>query len=106
MSTFTTPPPEQPGPVTAPGTNNKDIMAIAALVLGVINLCAWFIPLCGLPLSIVGLVLGFLGMNAPTRRTLAIIGLVLCGLGLLASIGNAALGAYLGLTGGFKLPSP
>lgn len=95
-------------PMQAPasGSGNERMMAIASLVLGVINLCAWFLPICGIPLSLVGLVLGFLGMKDQSQKTLAIIGMVLCGLGLLAGCINAALGAYMSMTGnGFQFPS-
>lgn len=88
-------------PVNSGGGNQK-IMAIASLVLGIINLCAWFLPICGIPMSIVGLVLGFLGMKDPSQKTLAIIGMVLCGIGLLLGCGNAVFGAYLGVTGGLQ----
>jgi hypothetical protein len=84
------------------GGGNQKIMAIASLVLGVINLCAWFLPICGIPLSAAGLVLGFLGMKAPSQRTLAIIGMALCGFGLLLSCGNGAYGAYVGYTQGLE----
>jgi len=40
-------------PVKSGGGNEK-IMAIASLVLGVLNLCAWFLPICGIPLAIIG----------------------------------------------------
>ncbi|MBL8062991.1 MAG: DUF4190 domain-containing protein [Anaerolineales bacterium] len=92
-------------PSPAPASGNERIMAIASLVLGVINLCAWFLPICGVPLSIAGLVLGFLGMKDPSQKTLAIVGMVLSGLGLLAACINAAIGVYLGATGqGFQFP--
>ncbi|HET7143718.1 MAG TPA: hypothetical protein VFI68_06850 [Anaerolineales bacterium] len=88
------------------GTGNEKIMAIASIVLGVINLCAWFFPICGIPLAIVGIVLGFLGMKDPSQKTLAIIGMVLCGLGLLLACSNSAYGAYLGYTQGLQNISP
>ncbi len=90
--------PPTPPVAVAPQDSSKG-WAIASLVVGIINLCAWFIPLCGGPLSIVGIVLGVLGMKSTTQRTLAIVGIVLSGLGLLASIVNAVLGAYLGTQG-------
>ena len=94
-------------PSPAPASGNERIMAIASLVLGVINLCAWFLPICGIPLSIAGLVLGFLGMKDQSQKTLAIIGMVLCGLGLVAACINSAVGVYLGATGnGFQFPQP
>jgi len=84
------------------GGGNEKIMAIASLVLGVINLCAWFFPICGIPLAIIGLVLGFLGMKVPSQKTLAIIGMALCGFGLLLACGNSAYGAYVGYTQGIQ----
>lgn len=94
--------PYNPSPAPASGGNER-VMAIASLVLGVINLCAWFIPLCGAPLAIVGIVLGYLGMKDPSQKTLAIIGIVLSALGLIATCINGALGAYMGLSGeGFQ----
>ncbi len=89
---------ESPAPAPAGGGNAK-IMAIASLVLGVINLCAWFLPICGIPLSIIGLVLGFLGMKDQSQKTIAIIGMALCALGLIAGCINAAFGLYMGVTG-------
>ena len=50
-------------PPTSGGTDNNRIMAIASLVLGIINLCAWFFPICGAPLAIGGLALGYFGME-------------------------------------------
>jgi len=92
--------PYSPAPTPAPASGgNERIMAIASLVLGVINLCAWFIPLCGAPLAIIGIVLGYLGMKDPSQKTLAIIGIVLSVLGLIATCINGAVGAYLGSTG-------
>jgi len=82
-------------PMPAPNQNAK-YMAIASLVLGVLNLCAWFLPICGIPLSIIGVVLGIFGMKDQSQKTLAIIGIVLCGLGLIAGCINAAYGAYIG----------
>jgi len=81
----------------APSDNTR-IMAISSLVIGIINLCAWFFPICGFPLGIVGLVLGYLGMKSPAQKTLAIIGMVLSGIGLLLACANAFAGVFLGPT--------
>lgn len=83
----------------SPASGNERTMAIASLVLGVINLCAWFIPLCGIPLALVGIVLGYFGMKDVPSKNLAIGGMVLSALGLFAACINAALGAYLAATG-------
>ncbi len=73
----------------------RNYMAYGSLGLGVLNLCAWFLPIVGCPLSLVGIVLGIIGIKSP-QRTLAIIGIALCSLGLLASLVNGAWGAWIG----------
>jgi len=78
------------------GSGNERIMAIASLAIGVINLCAWFFPICGVPLGIIGIVLGYLGMKDPSQKTLAIIGMVLSGIGILLACVNAIAGVLLG----------
>ncbi|MBI5935593.1 MAG: DUF4190 domain-containing protein [Chloroflexi bacterium] len=87
-------------PISTPpatgGADNNRIMAIASLVLGIINLCAWFFPICGAPLAIGGLVLGYFGMRSPQQKTLAIAGMVLSGIGLLLACLNAVAGIFLG----------
>lgn len=87
------------------GDPSKDWMAIVSLVLGVLNLCSvcsFFVPVIGffmccvsIVLSIGAIVLGILGMKS-TKRTLAIVGLALGGLGLLLQI----VSALIGLIGG------
>jgi len=73
-------------------------LAIASLVIGIIGVGAWCIPICGVPLNIGGLVMGAMGMKS-TNRGMAIAGIVLNVLALIAGIVNAAYGAYLGATG-------
>jgi hypothetical protein len=72
--------------------------AIASLCLGLFGLIAWILPIIGLPTTITGLVLGMKTVNG-ARRGMATAGIVLCIIGLVASIANAAIGAYLGATG-------
>lgn len=83
----------------APASGNERMMAIGSLVLGVINLCAWFLPICGIPMSIAGIVLGYFGMKDVSSKNLAIGGIALSALGLIAGCINAAFGAYLAATG-------
>lgn len=71
--------------------------AIASLVLGIIGMIAWYIPLFGAPITIVGLVLGIKGMKSNSRG-MAIAGVVLCIIGLVFTIINGAIGAYIGAT--------
>lgn len=73
-------------------SGNAKTFAIISLVLGVITLCGWFFPICGFPLAIAGLVLGYLGMKAPEQKNLAIAGMAFSGLGLLLACVNAIAG--------------
>jgi hypothetical protein len=82
-----------PAPVPAPAGDKKGL-AIAALVLGILNLCSWFLPICGGPMAIVGIILGILGIKS-SQKTLAIVGIVLSALGLLATIVNAIAGVWM-----------
>lgn len=75
--------------------NTRGNLAIASLVVGVFNLCAWLIPLCGCPLSLVGIGLGAVSVQS-SKRNLAVIGIVLSALALLLAICNSIIGAYLG----------
>ena len=76
--------------------------AIASLVLGIIGLLGWCLPLCGLPLTIVGLILGIMDLKGP-KRNLAIWGIVLCGIGLLLSVINGIIGAVMAINGNHPL---
>jgi len=58
----------------------------------------WFIPILGLPVQIVGLVFGVKSWHAP-KRNMAVAGVVLCIIGLVLSLVNASVGAYMGATG-------
>lgn len=84
-------------------SGGKDTIAIVALVLGCINLLSWCLPLCGLPLSIGGIVCGIMGIGSPSNRVLAIIGLILSVLGLIGTIINAAIGAMMAIEGNHPL---
>jgi hypothetical protein len=84
-------PPSPSIPPPAPKNDRKGL-AIAGFVLGILSLCAWLIPLCGFPMTIIGVILSALGIQS-SQRTLAIVGVVLAALGLLATILNSALGA-------------
>jgi hypothetical protein len=81
---------------TTQGDASKDIMAYISLGLGVITLCAWIFPICGCPMSIAGLILGYLGLQS-NQRPIAYVGIGLCALTLLAAIGNAIVGAAVNL---------
>lgn len=73
-------------------------LSIAAMILGIISLFAWFIPFCGLPISITGLVLGIIGRES-SKKGMAIAGIVMSVIGLVLGIVNASIGAYMGAMG-------
>lgn len=72
--------------------------ATTSLVLGIIGLIAWFLPILGFPITIVGLVKGIKGLNS-TKKNIAIAGITLCIIGLVLTIINSSIGAYMGATG-------
>lgn len=84
-------------PTAANGNSNEDYVAIGSLVLGLINLCSWFIPLCGCPMSIIGIVLGIVGLKSTKYKTMAIIGLILSALGLIITLINGFAGALISI---------
>ncbi|MBI3465921.1 MAG: hypothetical protein HY000_23130 [Planctomycetes bacterium] len=58
----------------------------------------WCCPLVGIGIGIAGLIRGYMDLNSH-RRGMAIAGMVLSGLCLLAALINAGFGAYLAVTG-------
>ncbi len=71
---------------------------VTALVLGIIGMIAWIIPIIGLPIQITGLVFGIKARNS-SKKGIAIAAIVLCIIGLVLTIINGSIGAYLGATG-------
>jgi len=69
--------------------------AIASLVLGINSIWAWLIPLAGFPVAILGLLMGIVGRKS-TMKKLAMAGLILSIIGLVATIVNSSIGAYQG----------
>ena len=71
---------------------DRGAMAVGALVLGIIGLAAWFLPIVGIPIAVVGLVLGGKASSS-TSRNIALVGMGLSLICLLLSVGNGLLGA-------------
>ncbi|MFH1849563.1 MAG: hypothetical protein ABH879_05230 [archaeon] len=71
--------------------------AAPALILGIISIPAFLLPLIGLPVAIVGIILGIRGVQNSRRFALA--GLICAIIGLALTAANAAIGAYIGVTG-------
>ena len=76
---------------------DKKGAAIASLVLGINSVWAWFIPLIGFPVSVVGILMGIVGLKSSKKR-LALAGLILAVIGFVATTVNSAIGAYQGAT--------
>lgn len=76
--------------------------ASAARIIGFVSLIAWLIPLIGIPLSMLGLVLGGLGLQAANRKA-AMLGMGLCVFTLLLGLINAVVGAYQSIQGDHAL---
>lgn len=66
--------------------------ARTSFILGIIDAFAWLLPIIGIPVSIVGLVLGIQGIKSP-KRWMAVAGIILCSFFLIAAIINGILGA-------------
>jgi hypothetical protein len=72
--------------------------AVASLTLGILSLVCWYLPIVGLPMTITGLVLGIKDHHS-SKPGMAVAGIVTNIIGLVLSVINAAVGAYLGATG-------
>lgn len=73
-------------------------LAIISLVFGIVGLLAWIIPIIGLPVGVVALVLGILGIKK-SNKGMSIAGIVLGVICLVLTIINGAIGAYQGYHG-------
>lgn len=74
--------------------------AMISLVLGILGMIAWIIPIIGLPVQIVGLVFGIKTWGSSKK---SVVGVVLCIIGLVLSVGNAAIGAYMAVKGQYPI---
>ena len=75
--------------------------AVASLVLGLVGIIAWVIPLFGYPVCIIGMIMGGMGIKS-SKRGLAVAGLVLCILFLVATLINSILGVLI-MSGSYYL---
>lgn len=83
---------------TQPQKKDNSGLAITSLAMGIFSCLAWLFPICGLPVSVLALIFGIVGLNS-SKRNLAIAGIVMSAIGLILTIINSLLGAYLGYTG-------
>lgn len=82
-------------PASETGDASKNGLAIGSLVVGILSLCLSWLPCCGGLLPIAAVVLGILGMKS-SKRTLAIVGIVLGALVIVINIILTIVGAATG----------
>lgn len=96
-------PPQLPAQLNQPSANSSQPQfsggnGIASMVLGIIGIFAWFIPVAGLPVTITGVILG-IKSREPVNRGMSTAGIVLSIIGLVLTVANMSIGAYMGATG-------
>lgn len=79
----------------AENTEKGKTSAIVGLILGLVSIIAWYIPLIGFPITVLGIVFSSLGLKSQTNKGKAIAGLSLSILFLVVTIINSALGVIL-----------
>jgi len=72
--------------------NNNSKLALGSLIVGLVCIVAWLIPIIGVALSITAIGLGTKGLKSE-KKGMAIAGLILGGLFLVASVINWIVGA-------------
>jgi hypothetical protein len=71
-------------------------MAIASLVLGIASVAFSMFNVCDVPIGVIGLVLGILGLRSTSRHAVAIAGVILCVIGLVLAISILTVGLTQG----------
>ena len=61
-------------------------MAIAGLILGIASIPVAFIPICGFIAAVLGFIFSILGRRAPSKRTMATIGMILSIIGFILAV--------------------
>ncbi len=61
-------------------------LAIAGLILGIASIPVAFFPICGFIAAILGFIFSILGRRAPSKRTMATIGMILSIIGFVLAI--------------------
>ncbi len=87
-------------PYGVPQPDQRAGMAIASLVLGIASVAFSLFNVCDVPIGVIGLVLGILGLRSTSRHGMALAGVVLCVIGLVLAIGIL----IVGLTNGPHSP--
>lgn len=73
--------------------------SVASLVLGIVGVIAWCLPILGLPVGVIGLIMGIQEYNRSNAKGMAMAGIVLSIICLVLTIINSSIGAYMGSQG-------
>jgi len=73
---------------TARATEAEKKMVLTGFILGALSLFTAFFPICGLPISVAGLLMSLSGRRVPALRNLASWGMVLSIIGLVLVLAN------------------
>ncbi len=77
-------------------TNNSgNTAALVGFILGLCSIIAWFIPLFGYPVTIVGIIFSVLGLKSNIRKGMATVGLVLSIIFLVITLINSLAGCLM-----------
>ncbi|HVB24956.1 MAG TPA: hypothetical protein VNG51_23675 [Ktedonobacteraceae bacterium] len=76
----------------APASDSRAGFAIAGLILGILSILSSWIPICGLPLPIIGIVMSALGRRSFSHRTMAMVGLILSIAAIVIGVAITAIG--------------
>ena len=87
----------QQGGYASPQESNGK--SVASLVLGIVGVIAWCLPILGLPVGVIGLIMGIQGYNRSNAKGMAMAGIVLSIICLVLTIINSSIGAYMGSQG-------
>ena len=75
-------------------TDKKETKAIVGFILGLVGIIAWFLPIIGVPVTILGIIFSALGMNTKNKNK-AIAGLILSIVFLIVTLINSFLGVLM-----------
>lgn len=75
-------------------TDKKATKAMVGFILGLVGIIAWFLPIIGVPVTILGIIFSALGINSQNRNK-AIAGLILSIVFLVVTLINSFLGALM-----------
>lgn len=74
-----------------------DGKSIASFILGLIGMVAWLLPLCGYPITIVGLILGCIARKNQ-KNGFNLTGIILSAIALVLTLANSILGVIMVLS--------